>query len=91
MEKIKNFFSAVAAVIVAVLAALFMLERGKRRDAEAENLSNDLNVADATLKEKQRQLEADIAAKKQCLLDEKAPELKDLTPEEVIEYWKKRQ
>lgn len=88
-EKIKNYIIGIVSVVAGILGVLFALEKRKRQKAEIENLSKDLDVKDATLKEKQAQAEQDKTETKDKLNSLPKPSAGELSPDEVKKYWNK--
>jgi len=89
LEKLKNYIIGIVSVVAGVLAVLFAMEKRKRQKVEIENLGKDLDVKDATLKEKQAQAEQNKAETKDKLNSLPKPSAGDLTPDEVKKYWNK--
>lgn len=82
-------FSSVIILIVAGLLAWIGFERSKRKDAESSLGSQATKVEDAKLETKQA-LNAEAIKEEQAKIDGTAkPEVKDLPPNEVEDYWNK--
>ena len=79
-----------------IITALFFVERGKRKQAEAELESSEYKANDQLLKQKQEDAKADRVKeettanklKEQNESDKASQE--NLTPDQVADFWKNR-
>ena len=89
LEKLKNYIIGIISVVAGVLAVLFAMEKRKRQKVEIENLGKDLDIKDASLKERQAHAEANKQQTKESLESIPKPSAEELTPDQVKKYWNK--